>query len=443
LSGEGYRGHIFWDAEIFMLPFYAYVYPEAAKNMLQYRYNRLEQARNIAKEHGYKGAMFPWESAGTGEEETPTWSKDLDGSIIRIRTNEFEHHITADIAYACHLYYEVTNDQKFMKDYGYEMMFETARFWASRVEKRKSGKYGIKNVIGPDEFHEKVNNNAFTNYLARWNLSTAYKLFCDIQKKDKAVYTRLKKKLGLSPKEATKWRIIAHNIIFKIKKDSIIEQFDGFFRRKHIKVKDFDENGIPMLPKGVQLKDYNETQFVKQADVLMLMYLFSHSFLKEVKERNFWYYVERTLHKSSLSAAMHALVALDVRALSHAYRFFNVALRADISNLHGNSAEGIHAASLGGVWQSVIHGFAGTRIRGNVLVIDPFMPKTWRNIKFSLLWGKKTVNISAHNDNVRLKINAGQRSRFWCTIFGKNQLLYTNKEYTFQRKKIGKSAGYY
>lgn len=444
LSGEGYRGHVFWDAEIFMLPFYAYVLPEAARNMLLYRYRRLDKARAIARGQGYRGAMFPWESAGTGEEETPTWAKDLDGTIIRIKTNELEHHITADIAYACCQYAEITGDDGFMEDYGYEMVFETARFWASRVSRNRRGQYEIRNVIGPDEFHEHVNNNAYTNAMARWNLSKGYEFYHALKQKQPKLHKQLCRRINLTDKEAGDWRRIVPRIVFKRRgKDGVIGEFDDYFRKRHINIQDLDENGIPMLPKGVKVRDYNKTQLVKQADVLMLLYLLQDFFDGKTKKNNFRFYAPRTLHKSSLSPSIHAVMALEAGALHQAYQFFNVALRADISNLHGNSHEGIHAASAGGVWQSVIHGFAGTGMRRRVLSIDPRMPKTWRYVQFSLVWKKALLRITANNDEVRIKAESGQRKKAEVRIFNKNRILSVNKGYVFRRHGPPREGGYY
>jgi kojibiose phosphorylase len=444
LSGEGYRGHIFWDSEIFLLPFYGHILPDVAKNMLLYRYRRLEQARIIAKTKGYKGAMFPWESAGMGEEEAPTWAKNLDGSIIKIKTDKLEHHITADIAYACRQYADISDDRDFMRNYGYEIILETARFWASRVEyNKKSAKFEIKNVIGPDEFHEHVDNNAYTNIMAKWNLLTGYKVYYEIKEKDHKGYKRLRAKLNLTDREVNKWKYIAPRIALNIRKDKVIEQFDGFFNKRYIEIVNFDENNIPRLPAGIKVRDYNKTQFVKQADVLMSLYLLSDIFRYKIKESNFWYYVNRTLHKSSLSASIHTLVAIDVGVLSRAYQFFNVALRADISNLHGNTCEGIHAASLGGVWQSVVNGFAGISRQNNILSINPRMPKTWRKIKCSLLWRKNLVRIEAKNTEVYIKVESKPRKKIKAKIFNRNRILNANKEYVFRRQKMLQPEGYY
>ncbi|NQT95215.1 MAG: glycoside hydrolase family 65 protein, partial [Candidatus Omnitrophica bacterium] len=198
LSGEGYRGHIFWDTEVFILPFFIYNFPSIARNLLLYRYHRLEAARRRAKERGYKGVLFPWESADTGEDATPQWHKDLDGSIIPISTQDYEHHIVADIAYGIYHYYQATGDSKFMNAYGAEMIFEAARFWASRVkENKRLRKYVINNVMGPDEFHADVNNNAYTNVMAGWNLEMAANLYYEIKSKYPKQLKRVVRKLKL------------------------------------------------------------------------------------------------------------------------------------------------------------------------------------------------------------------------------------------------------
>ncbi|MDP8259935.1 MAG: hypothetical protein P9L96_02900 [Candidatus Gygaella obscura] len=443
LSGEGYRGHIFWDAEIFLLPFYAYVLPDVAKNMLMYRYKRLQQAKTIAKEKGYEGAMFPWESAGTGEEETPSWAKNLDGEVIHIRTNDLEHHIASDIVYAIVQYFQVTGDKDFMRDQGYEMIFEIARFWASRTVCNRSGRYEIRNVIGPDEFHEDVNNNAYTNVMAKWCLLTAHKYYNILRESNKELFKRLVKSTSLTDKEVKKWKHIAPRIDIKIRKDNVIEEFDGFFKKKMVDLVEFDENNIPSLPVGISVKDYNKTQLVKQADVLMFLFLLSDIFNKKTKESNFWYYRNRTLHKSSLSVSMHALIALKVGAISQAYQFFNVALRADISNLHGNTSEGIHAASLGGVWQDVIHGFAGVRGLNGLLYVNPKVPVSWRKIKFALFWKRDLLRFEVNNNEVRIKCESKNKKKVKIQVFGKGSLLIPGKEHIFRRKEELAEVAYY
>jgi kojibiose phosphorylase len=210
LTGEGYRGHIFWDTELFCLPFFIYTNHSVAKNLLLYRYHRLDAARKIAEEKGYQGAMFPWESADTGEETTPTWYKDGRGKIQRVLTNEQECHITADIVYAVIHYYSATNDVDFLLDYGLEIILETAKFWAGRVEynwRKKS--YEIKNVIGPDEFHEGVNNNAFTNILVQWVLRIAAQILRVLKRKQPAEVKALMAKINIKSSDIVQFRQIA------------------------------------------------------------------------------------------------------------------------------------------------------------------------------------------------------------------------------------------
>jgi kojibiose phosphorylase len=433
LSGEGYRGHIFWDGEIFLLPFYLFTYPEIAKNMLLYRYRRLDTARRLAQKEGYRGAKFPWESASTGEEETPEWARDFDGKIIRIHTQEMEHHITADIAHAVYRYHIVTGDDSFMENYGYEIIFETARFWASRVEyKKRSGTYEINSIIGPDEFHLKVKNNAFTNMMAKWNLLIANKMFTAV-KKNAALYRALKNRLGLAEKEARDWKGISDTMNFSIGKDNLIEQFEGYFKLKKILLTKTDENGLPFLPKALKGKDLGKTQLVKQADVLMLLFILDDMFSNDVIKANYDFYMKRTVHASSLSVAIHSLLACYVGDLQKAYNFFNVGLRADISNVYGNTKEGMHAASLGGAWQAVVFGFAGVRVRKGTISINPGMPYTWQGMEFSLVWRGSFINLNLTNDIVKIKVDSPKKEMLEAYVFDKMAHVKPGKWMTFER----------
>lgn len=439
LSGEGYHGHIFWDAEIFLMPFYLFNFPLTAKNMLLYRYRRIHKARLLAKTDGFQGAKFPWESADSGDEETPEWARDIDKSIIKIYTHKMEHHITSDVAYAAYRYFLATGDEKFMQDCGYEMLFETARFWTSRVEyDKKNRKYEIKRVIGPDEFHLKVNNNAYTNVLAKWNLLTAKKTF-DRLRRLPGLYRRLKDRLHLSEKEAKTWVEIASKIKISVRQDKVIEQFDGYFKLKNIPLTRTDENGIPFLPDALKASELKNTQLVKQADVLMLFALLNDVFSPSTKAANYDYYIPRTTHKSSLSPSMHALVASETGDLNRAYNLFNVSLRTDISNLFGNTHEGIHAASLGGTWQAVIFGFAGVRIIKEHLFINPRMPRTWKKMVFSLLWKDILLKLQFTNNTIQLKTLSRKAGSLQLGIFEKLTCVRTNSMLVFKRQLPGQT----
>ena len=446
LTGEGYHGHIFWDAEIFVMPFYLYNFPEIAKNILLYRAKRLKMARELAKKEGFCGAKFPWESADTGEEETPSWARDFDGSIIKIYTHQREHHINADIAYAFYNYYSVTQDEEFMKKYGYEVIFELARFWASRVEFNKRKKrYEIRHVIGPDEFHLDVNNNAYTNGLARWNLEIAYQLYFNLKKRLPIYWKELKNKLNLTDKEVKEWRKIASLIYFPLdKKTKLIEQFEGYFKLKDVKLTQTDENGIPLLPSSIKPKDLKYTKLIKQADVLMLLYLLEDKFPLSVIKANYEYYILRTLHKSSLSASIHSIIAAKCRDLHRAYVLFNVSLRTDISNLYGNTAGGIHAASLGGTWQALIFGFCGIRFRNDTVFVNPLLPYTWHRVKFSLFYRNSLFKFDLNNEEVKVKVFSQKKKKFKIVVFGeKKEEILSGHLYKFVKESKKRKEDYY
>ncbi|MFC1667415.1 glycoside hydrolase family 65 protein, partial [Candidatus Omnitrophota bacterium] len=436
LSGEGYRGHIFWDADIFILPFFIYNRPKVAKNMLLYRYNRLNKARKIAESLGYKGAMFPWESADTGEECTPAWARNFDGSIIQIRTHEMEHHISADIAYGVYQYYVATQDERFMLKHGFEMIFETARFWASRTEyNSKIDRYEIKHVIGPDEFHEDVNNNAYTNCMARFNLLVAYGMYQKMKRLYLGEFMRLSKDINLRQTEIREWKKIISKIGFNIKNNGLIEQFDGFFKMKKIELKNLKRKPIPPIPKSVDFRRIGSTQLIKQADVVMLLYLLSDSFSKKIKKKNFYYYLKRTLHKSSLSAAVHAALAVEIGDIETAYRYFYIALNMDLSLIYGNTDDGMHAASLGVSWQAAISGFAGTRVLNGTLSIDPLLPEDWREMDFCMKWQGYDFSITVSDDSVRVWFpSKRKKDRLKIMIYGVLHRIEANKKYVFTKR---------
>ncbi|MFH1645057.1 MAG: glycosyl hydrolase family 65 protein [Candidatus Omnitrophota bacterium] len=447
LTGEGYHGHIFWDTEIFLMPFYIYNMPHIARNMLLYRYKHLCQAKENAKKLGFKGAMYPWECAGIGKDETPEWAKDLDGKIIKIYTGKLEHHITAVVAYGVYHYFKVTDDKEFLRDYGYEILFETARFWASRVKynKRKS-LYEIKEVIGPDEFHENVNNNAFTNMMAKWNLLTAYRLVCGLRRSDKELHKKLVSKCDLSVREIAKWKVIATHINLKINTKKVIEQFDGYFKKRQVKITSIDADFIPNISEKISPREYDKTQLVKQADVLMLLYLFSDVFSLKTKAANYKYYIERTLHRSSLSFPIHSIMAAEAQDKSRAYSYFLSALRTDVANLHGNTFEGIHAACVGGTWQAVINGFAGLRIVKDALNLNPRLPDDWRSINFSIFYKGSFLKLEVGHKKVKINVVYFEKHKpsIRLKVFGVSHELKGKREFVFNKKDgIKKQAEYY
>ena len=435
LSGDGYRGHIFWDTEIFILPFFIYTNPELAGNLLKYRYHRLPQARLIAKEKGYKGALFPWESADRGIEVTPPYAKNLDGTIIEIKTMNMEHHIVCDIAYGAWHYFSASGDINFMIDAGLEIMIETARFWASRVVyDEKSKKYSIKGVIGPDEFHENVDNNMYTNGMARWNLIKAKECFEYFEKVRPRHVKRLKRKLGIHENEFKSWKNIVENIRIPFSKSkNIFEEFDNYLRKKDILLTKYDTNYMPMIPKNVEVRGFDQTQLVKQADVMMIMYLLTEEFTHDEKVRNYSYYIKRTLHKSSLSPSIYSIMASEVGDSTRAYVLFLVSLYADLKNNHGNTGEGIHAASLGGTWQAAIMGFAGFRIIDEMPSFEPRLPGHWQGMEFSLKWKGHDLRVDVQKENVKIFVTSKNPGYILIKCFNSVHKILFNKKYIFKK----------
>lgn len=435
LTGEGYRGHIFWDTELFCLPFFIYTNPSIARNLLLYRYNRLNEARKIARGKGYKGVMFPWESADTGEETTPSWYKDSSGKIQQVLTMEQECHITADIAYAVNHYFSATNDIDFLLNYGLEIILEAARFWASRIEyNRRKKRYEINNVIGPDEFHEGVNNNAYTNLLVQWNLRTAVKLCRVFQKKYPAKIKKLMAKINMKSPDIEDWRHIASKIYIPVsKKTKILEQFEGFFKKRKLPLPELNHHSLPLYPKDI--RNIGNTQYIKQADVVMILFLLSDIFNLETKRKNYLFYEKRTLHESSLSASIYAALGAEVGEEHKACHYFEIATYADLKNIYGNTDTGIHAASLGGVWQALINGFAGVRIRDGILCFNPQLPSQWKAIKFSVKFRGFDISVDMNKEMINLYFRSKRKTdQLPVKVYGVSQRLPANKKVNFSIK---------
>ena len=395
LSGFGYRGHVFWDTEIFILPFFTFTQPAIARNLLTYRYHTLPGARRKAAHYGYKGAMFAWESAHTGDEVTPRWSLPNDpyAEDVRIWCRDREIHISADIAYAVWYYWLATGDQEWLQNYGAEIILETAVFWMSRVEwDNKDERYEIRNVIGADEYHEYVSNNAFTNRIVQWHLEKALSVYDWLCRTFPNRASELEQKLQLTSKQRSRWRDIVTNIWIPCDQSTgLIEQFEGFFNLEDIILADYEPRTRSMQA-ILGIDAANKRQVLKQPDVLMLLYLMRQSqeepYNAEVLKKNWEYYAPRTdiTYGSSLGPAIHAILASDLDKTSEAYKYFIQAALVDLEDVRGNAADGIHGASAGGVWQAVVFGFGGFQLTENGPVVNPHLPPSWTRLKFKIHW---------------------------------------------------------
>ncbi len=398
LSGYGYRGHAFWDTEIFMLPFFSYTRPEIARNLLSYRFHNLPGAREKAALNGYSGAQYPWESAGDGREVTPTWvPHPFDRTnLIRIWTGDIEIHISTDIAYAVWQYYTVSRDEDFFIERGAEIILDTAKFWVSRLEWNTGRElYEITDVIGPDEYHDHVDNNAYTNFMARWHLRKAAWLGEWLQENHPAAAKRLFDQLALTGEILEQWQAMAGKIDCPVDEDTgLIEQFDGYFERKDIDLEELEPR-IESVQSRLGIEGVNQTQIIKQPDVVMLMYLLPEEFTPESMQANYDYYTARTdlSYGSSLGPAIQAIMAARLESSDSAYENFMRAARADLVDVRGNAGDGIHGASAGGLWQAVVFGFGGLKIGDDGWSIDPRLPRHWKRLAFKFVWRGEEVQV--------------------------------------------------
>lgn len=404
LTGEGYKGHSFWDTEMFILPYFTFTMPDTARTLLEYRYKNLYGARIKAKQNGYEGAMYPWESAWVDDGEvTPLYmgADIVTGEMMKILTGIIEHHVTADIAYAVGQYALVTGDADYMEKYGYEIILDTALFWASRVQYiEENGRYEILDVIGPDEYKEHVDNNAYTNYMAAYNMRLALDVIGKLAAENGSLYGKLDKKLGIGH---IKERILAcldKLYLPKPNNEGIIPQTDGFLQLKPLDLEKYkNSQEVMSISKDFNMEQLNQYMVSKQADTVMLLFLFDSLFDEETRRRNFMFYEDKTLHDSSLSKAIHAVLANRLGLGDMAYSLYSRALTIDLGGSMHSSDEGIHSASLGGIWESTVMGFGGVCMEGTLLKIAPRLPQAWRQLSFPLCY-----------QGCRLKVTAGHGS---------------------------------
>lgn len=408
LSGEGYKGHTFWDTEIFMLPYFSYTDPKAARSLLEYRYLSLEGAHKKAKECGYEGAMYPWESAWIADGEVTPKAGEADivtGLPMPILTGELEVHISCDVALGVWNYYECTKDQDFMDRYGYEILLDTAIFWQSRLEWREGqNRYELTNVIGPDEYKEHVDNNAYTNYMVHWNIKKAIEICTILRTEKPELYAVLNEKLNLDCVRKS-WEEKADLIYLpQPRADDLLPQTDHYLDLKEIDLTKYKACGqIGSIYSDYNNRQISEMQVSKQADVLMLMFQKEGDFPAEVRKKNFYYYEARCLHDSSLSLAIHSIMASDLGEKDLAYHLFERACRIDLGSNMKSSDMGIHAAAMGGIWQSTVLGFGGVRVVDGRLRINPSLPKEWTRLTFSIWYEGVCMEVTASGDGMSVK----------------------------------------
>lgn len=405
LSGQVYKGAVFWDTEMFMLPFFLYTQPAVARNLMMYRVHTLDGARRKAAEYGFEGAFYAWESQETGDDACTLFNVNdvFTGRPMRTYFRDKQVHISADVAHGIWQYYTFTGDESILLDGGAEVIWECAKFFYSYAYyNSRKNRYEILDVTGPDEYHERVNNNAFTNMLVKQTLFVAMKVMEYLQNNYPERYASILP-VGLEGPTLEQISQMYEQLYVPQpdEKSKLISQFDGYFKMEDV--------SLPVLKSRIINKNEylgggnglaTTTQILKQADVVLMLHLFKDRFDQETKQANWQFYEPRTEHGSSLSSCIYALVASDIGSPDWAYPYF---MRTATIDLTGESKQfvgdlyigGTHPAANGGAWMAVVLGFAGLQFQGDEVVISPALPEKWTAIEFP-------INVQGQSYKVRV-----------------------------------------
>src|SRR6201987_4574329 len=394
------KGHYFWDTEIYLLPFLIYTSPQIARNLLISRYRMLPQARMRARELGHRGAMFPWRTIN-GEEASAYYA-----------AGTAQYHINADIMYALRKYVRATGDEQFLPDYGAEMLVETARLWTSLgfYSKEKGGKFVINSVTGPDEYKAVVNNNAYTNLMARENLRYAAQTVESLRATDPAAYNALVHKTALEPSEVEGWmRATESMYVPHDEKRNIIPQDDSFLDREPWDFRNTPREHYPLLLFYHPLNIYRK-QVIKQADVVLAMFLLGGEFSQEAKKRNFEFYDPLTTGDSSLSSCVEAIIAAQIGDIEKSIQYGMAALLMDLADVGGNVKDGCHIASMGGTWMMLTYGFGGMRDDDGTLSFWPRRaPEDNAILRFPVTYRGQMLEVEIGLEKVEYALRQGER----------------------------------
>jgi len=428
LNGEAYRGHIFWD-ELYIYPFLNYRLPDVTKSLLMYRYRRIDEARAAAKEHGYAGAMYPWQSGSDGTEETQvvhlnpksgTWDPDYSHN---------QRHVNAAIFYNIWTYYQTTGDIAFLADYGAEMLVEITRFWASIAHfNEETGRFEIHGVMGPDEYHEEfhgsdehgVRNNAYTNIMVAWMCETVRTALDELSTSQRQ---GLIAKLHVSEDEVQVWTDMSYKMVVPFHGDGIISQFEGFET-----LEEFDWEGYRAKYGNIQrldriLKAEGDTpdrfQLAKQADTLMLWFLFpeeevrrllgrlGYPYKSDTARKNMDYYYHRTSHGSTLSLIVHADIEADQEP-EQSWEMFQAALESDVNDIQGGTTrEGVHMGVMAGTLDLMQRGYAGANIIDDVLTFEPKLVDHLDGLAFHMKYRGTPISVKFSGTTLNVTVEDG------------------------------------
>lgn len=419
LHGQGYFGHVFWDTEIFMLPFYQATDLSVARNLLLYRYHRLDAARQNAMDWGFKGARFPWTSTWKGFDVTPQdWGSRL------------ELHISGDVAVAFQRFFEWTGDVDFYKQYAVEVIVETAKFWASRVVQGEDGKFHLLGIVGPDEYHRNADDNYFSNYLAAWNMRQAIRSMAWLRGEDGGRFAAVAAKTGWDDALRASLEAHATRMFFPRIRGGVCEQQTGYFEQEDVPPL---QRGRYNMPVGGEHAYGKNTQMNKQADVVMMHYLFPEGFDSATVRASYEYYDRRCIQGSSLSPAIFCIQGLKAGLTDHSYGYFQATALLDLLNLHldKNLHEGVHAACAGGTWMAALYGYGGVSVQDNELALAPQLPEPWTSLAFGLLFRGRRLKVSVTRENLMVRLVSGES--LTCRVYEAKATLEPGREVTWRR----------
>ena len=396
LTGEVYFGWVFWDSEIYSHRLMMFIDPPAAKNLLLYRYHRLPQALERAKQLDCEGARFPFATI-TGTEDSGTWQH-----------VDLEIHADMAVAYAIWHQDKICPDKPFLYHEGIEMLLQICRFMASAGGwSPLHGDFGFYGVMGPDEFHMMVNHNCYTNVMGKKAFEFTLSVLDEMQREAPDLYQQAIAKTGLKPQEPEQWKEMAARMrIPKDERTGIYEQHAGYFDLPHVDLQQFPPEQIPVYKNWAYIKIFRHNM-VKQPDVLNLMYFYSQDYGLDEKRANYEFYEARTIHESSLSPSLHAILAAELGKLDEAYTFFSYGARMDLDNYNRNTDQGLHVTSAAGVWASMIFGFGGMRTDGDVLGFRPTLPAPWKSYRFRVCYQGAVIEVRVTSEQVEFQVISG------------------------------------
>lgn len=404
LSGEGYEGHYFWESETYIMPVFLYSFPEIAKSLLMYRYNILNQAREIAGIMNHKGAMFPWRTINGYE------------CSAYFPAGTAQYHITGGVSYALKRYFEATQDEEFMVDFGAEMLMETARFWlsAGHFNENKGGAFCIDCVTGPDEYTALVNNNCYTNVMASENMLFAHEIYELLKEKYPKQLEQLCVRIHLKETEPGMWKKAGERIYLPYDETlQIYKQDDAFLDKKMWDFENTPKENYPLLLHYHPIVIYRH-QVSKQPDLLLIELLARHRFEIGQVKRDYEYYSKVITHDSSLSESIFSIVACMTEDYGRAEKYFMDTVRLDLDNTHNNTQDGLHMANMAGAWASVVNGFAGMSVEKGNLKFNPYLPKGWKSYSFRLKFRKRLLEVTVARDRTEFCILEGEPLEIYC-----------------------------